>query len=192
MSSAAAETAQREGDHPAARTVTVWRHVRAIALLPFMNTVVIPATILLVAGRSGFAHHRTAAIALALGGATVAVGVALAGHSIRQLMRDGRGTLAPWDPTAMLVTSGAYRYIRNPMKAGLFLILLGEAVMLGSRPLLGWFAVFVAANAAYIRLSEEPGLRKRFGGAYERYCARVPRWVPRFPRARFGLEEGNG
>ena len=192
MSPAAAETAQREGENAAARSVTVWRHVRAIALLPFMNTVVIPAAILLVASRSGFAYHRTAATALALGGAIVAAGVALAGHSIRQFVRDGRGTLAPWDPTATLVTSGVYRYIRNPMKAGLFLILLGEAAMLGSPPLLAWFAVFVTANVAYIRWSEEPGLRKRFGGAYERYCARVPRWVPRFPRARFGIEEGNG
>jgi protein-S-isoprenylcysteine O-methyltransferase Ste14 len=64
------------------------------------------------------------------------------------------------------------------MKAGLFLVLFAEAVLLRSPPLFVWFAVFALVNAVYIRISEEPGLRARFGIAYERYCARVPRWVP--------------
>jgi protein-S-isoprenylcysteine O-methyltransferase Ste14 len=64
------------------------------------------------------------------------------------------------------------------MKAGLFLVLLAEAVLLRSPPLLAWFALFVAVNAVYIRVSEEPGLRARFGTAYDEYCARVPRWLP--------------
>jgi protein-S-isoprenylcysteine O-methyltransferase Ste14 len=46
-------------------------------------------------------------------------------------------------------------------------------------PLLGWFAVFVALNAIYIPLAEEPGLVKRFGTAYLTYKQNVPRWIPR-------------
>jgi protein-S-isoprenylcysteine O-methyltransferase Ste14 len=39
-------------------------------------------------------------------------------------------------------------------------------------------AWFVLAHA-FVLLVEEPGLRRRFGEAYEQYCARVPRWIPR-------------
>ena len=30
-----------------------------------------------------------------------------------------------------------------------------------------------------VTLYEEPGLRERFGGEYERYLDEVPRWLPR-------------
>ncbi len=46
-------------------------------------------------------------------------------------------------------------------------------------PLVAWLLVFVAANAIYIPLIEEPGLERRFGEDYRRYKANVPRWVPR-------------
>jgi len=65
------------------------------------------------------------------------------------------------------------------MIAGVFFVLLGEAVMAASLPLLGWFAVFVVINAVYIPLAEEPGLVKRFGGDYLTYTQNVPRWIPR-------------
>jgi len=38
----------------------------------------------------------------------------------------------------------------------------------------------VVVNAAYIPLSEEPGLVKRFGEEYLTYKRNVPRWVPRW------------
>jgi protein-S-isoprenylcysteine O-methyltransferase Ste14 len=65
------------------------------------------------------------------------------------------------------------------MITGVFFILLGEAVLAASLPLLGWFAVFVVVNAAYIPLFEEPGLVRRFGDDYLAYQQNVPRWIPR-------------
>jgi protein-S-isoprenylcysteine O-methyltransferase Ste14 len=91
----------------------------------------------------------------------------------------GKGTLAPWDPTSRLVVRGPYRHVRNPMISGVLGILLGEAVLLGSVPLLVWFGLVLALNAVYMPLVEEPGLRSRFGEDYETYKANVPRWVPR-------------
>jgi protein-S-isoprenylcysteine O-methyltransferase Ste14 len=38
--------------------------------------------------------------------------------------------------------------------------------------------VFIAINHVYFVLSEEPGLEARFGDAYRRYKANVPRWIP--------------
>ena len=65
------------------------------------------------------------------------------------------------------------------MIAGVFFVLVGEAVLAASLPLLVWFAVFVVVNAVYIPLAEEPGLVKRFGGDYLAYKQNVPRWIPR-------------
>jgi protein-S-isoprenylcysteine O-methyltransferase Ste14 len=65
------------------------------------------------------------------------------------------------------------------MIAGVFCVLLGEAVLAASLPLLEWFAAFVLVNAVYIPLAEEPGLVRRFGEQYLTYKANVPRWIPR-------------
>ncbi len=66
------------------------------------------------------------------------------------------------------------------------LIVLGEALLIGSRALLVYWAVwFVAANLFVIGY-EEPALRRRFGPAYERYRGTVRRWLPR-PGGRYEI-----
>ena len=109
----------------------------------------------------------------------VAAGVALVAWTATLLARVGRGTIAPWDPTSRLVVLGPYRHVRNPMISGVLAILLGEAAIFASVPLLLWFAGVFAVNALYLPLVEEPGLRKRFGADYDAYRASVPRWLPR-------------
>jgi long-subunit acyl-CoA synthetase (AMP-forming)/protein-S-isoprenylcysteine O-methyltransferase Ste14 len=167
-----------------APAVTGWQHIRAIALLPFMNTVVIPSVLLVLwtpqLPNATSMTTLTTLVALALLG----TGGALVAHSIRLFVALGRGTLAPWDPTRTLVIAGAYRYTRNPMKAGLFLVLAGEALLFRSLALTCWLACFATANVVYIRVSEEPGLLKRFGSRYQEYCMRVPRWWPTLRAAR--------
>jgi protein-S-isoprenylcysteine O-methyltransferase Ste14 len=155
-------------------SISPWRHARAIALLPFMNTVIIPSVLLLLSPPP----PQWPAGATVAGAALVAAGAALVAHCVHLFIRIGDGTLAPWDPTRELVLAGAYRYSRNPMKAGLFLMLAGEALATGSAALTAWFGSFALVNVLYIRLHEEPGLAKRFGSAYLDYCARVPRWWP--------------
>jgi protein-S-isoprenylcysteine O-methyltransferase Ste14 len=63
-------------------------------------------------------------------------------------------------------------------RRGVF-VLLGEAVLSAALPLLGWFLLFVVANAVSIPLAEEPGLVKRFGDEYLTSRQNVPRWIPR-------------
>ena len=41
-----------------------------------------------------------------------------------------------------------------------------------------WLAFHV-----FVLLYEEPTLRATFGAEYDAYCRRVPRWLPRPPRA---------
>jgi protein-S-isoprenylcysteine O-methyltransferase Ste14 len=78
-----------------------------------------------------------------------------------------------------MVIVGPYRYVRNPMITGVTLVLLGEAALLGSLGILVWAAVFLALNAIWMPLVEEPGLADRFGDEYAEYRRNVPRWVPR-------------
>jgi protein-S-isoprenylcysteine O-methyltransferase Ste14 len=159
--------------------VSPWRHLRAIALLPFVNTVAIPSVLLILFPPARSPHWDPAAVvATILGAALAAAGAALVAHCIGLFVRFGSGTLAPWDPTRELVSAGAYRLSRNPMKAGLFVVLAGEALATQSLALTVWLACFAAVNVVYIRLHEEPGLTKRFGARYRDYCERVPRWWP--------------
>ena len=78
-----------------------------------------------------------------------------------------------------MIVTGPYAYVRNPMITGVVLILISEALMLGSLAIGIWAIVFLIINMIYFPLSEEPGLRKRFGKEYDEYCKNVPRYIPR-------------
>jgi protein-S-isoprenylcysteine O-methyltransferase Ste14 len=153
--------------------VSLWRHFRAIGLLPVTVTVVVPALILW--SEAELAPWPLATVGVVL----IALGFALVAWTVALFARLGKGTLAPWDPTSRLVVAGPYRHVRNPMISGVLAVLLGEAALFGSLPLLIWFGIVFAVNAVYFPLVEEPGLRERFGEDYERYRANVPRWLPR-------------
>lgn len=100
--------------------------------------------------------------------------------TIAAFITQGKGTLAPWSPTQRLVVTGLYRYVRNPMILGVWLVLLAEALCFASVPLVLWAALFLVINTLYFIFSEEPGLSKRFGHDYEVYKKHVNRWWPRF------------
>jgi protein-S-isoprenylcysteine O-methyltransferase Ste14 len=159
-----------------------WRHLLAVLLCPGTVALAVPALIVWRTGAGGVGWGLPGAFALLpvlLGALLVGLGVALVAWTVSLFAAGGRGTLAPWDPTTRLVVSGPYRHVRNPMISGVLCVLLGEAALLGSLPLLAWFAVVFAVNAVYFPLVEEPGLERRFGAAYDEYRANVPRWLPR-------------
>ena len=54
-----------------------------------------------------------------------------------------------------------------------------KALMLSSLAIGIWAVVLLIINMFYFPLSEEPGLRKRFGKDYDEYCKNVPRYIPR-------------
>ena len=99
--------------------------------------------------------------------------------SLRRFAGEGEGTLAPWDPPRRLVVRGPYRFVRNPMISGVIFLLFGEALVLASWPHAAWALAFLALNAVYIPLVEEPQLERRFGDAYREYRANVRRFLPR-------------
>jgi protein-S-isoprenylcysteine O-methyltransferase Ste14 len=93
----------------------------------------------------------------------------------------GRGTPAPIVPPQRLVVVGFYRYVRNPMYVGFITGGFGLWVVFGWANLVA-IAVAVAmvlGVALFVRLYEEPTLRRMFGAEYDEYCRNVPRWIPR-------------
>lgn len=94
----------------------------------------------------------------------------------------GRGTPAPVDPPRELVTSGPYRYTRNPMYLGVVSVLLGQALVFESPALLLYTLFCLLAFHTRVVCREEAELADRFGEAYVRYRATVPRWLPGFFR----------
>jgi protein-S-isoprenylcysteine O-methyltransferase Ste14 len=93
----------------------------------------------------------------------------------------GRGTPAPMIPPQKLVVVGFYRYVRNPMYVGFFTGWTGLWIVFGqaNSTALTVALVAVAAVALFVRLYEEPTLRRKFGADYEAYRKNVPRWIPR-------------
>ena len=99
--------------------------------------------------------------------------------SIRRFIYQGRGTLMPAVPTEHLVVTGLYRYVRNPMYVGVLSVLIGETVLLYSTAMVEYAATVVLGFELFVRLYEEPTLRRRYGAEYLRYCEQVRRWWPR-------------
>lgn len=93
--------------------------------------------------------------------------------------RRSRTTVNPMRPASAssLVTSGIYRFTRNPMYVGDVLILLAVAVFFSNPLGLAGVALFIAWMNLLQIPAEERALRERFGAAYEAYCARVRRWI---------------
>jgi protein-S-isoprenylcysteine O-methyltransferase Ste14 len=162
--------------------MTLWNHIKAIVLLPFTVTVVIPAVILHSFGIGGTAVDRPAPwnfLMLVGAAALLGLGLTFFVMTIGMFIKIGRGTLAPWNPPQRLVVAGVYRHVRNPMITGVTCVLLAEAIFFGSSALFGWFVFFALVNAIYIPLVEEPALERRFGSDYFQYKRNVPRWIPR-------------
>jgi protein-S-isoprenylcysteine O-methyltransferase Ste14 len=91
-----------------------------------------------------------------------------------------------------LATAGPYRYTRNPLYLGSFVMGAGLAVAGGSWPLAAAFLVLYALVYGAVIRREEAMLRSQFGEAFERYAASVPLFFPAFLKRRDGRPAGDG
>lgn len=96
-----------------------------------------------------------------------------------QFVREGRGTPAPIAPTDRLVVGGLYRYVRNPMYVAVLSIIAGQVLAFWNFKLLLYGAAATTAMVTFVRLYEEPVLRRRYGLQYDIYRRHVPGWWPR-------------
>jgi protein-S-isoprenylcysteine O-methyltransferase Ste14 len=116
-------------------------------------------------------HTGRIVIGLFLIAAGLAIG--LAGRGI--FVRSGTD-VNPYRPSRALATTGIFAYVRNPMYVGLALLVAGIAVVLAS----DWSLVMLVIAALVIHFGvvkrEERYLEAKFGDAYRRYKAAVPRY----------------
>lgn len=144
-----------------------------------------PVVVALIAALLGWAAARgvpslampiPAAQPIAFVCASLGLIVALAG--VAEFRRAGT-TVNPLGPaeTRQLVTSGIYRFTRNPMYLGMLLALIAWALWLGNPAgLLGWPLFVGYLNRFQIR-PEEAALTDLFGNQYLEYGRRVRRWL---------------
>ena len=111
-----------------------------------------------------------------LGGVMVIAGFMLAGSAISQ-MRKVHTSPDPHQPVTAMVTSGPYRFTRNPIYLGFFLIYLGFTLLAGTlwgliaSPFLIWTITSSVIHA------EETYLDGKFGEQYREFRSRVRRWI---------------
>jgi protein-S-isoprenylcysteine O-methyltransferase Ste14 len=114
-----------------------------------------------------------------VGALLIVAGLPVLLESFTRFAMEGFGTPAPVAPPEHLVVRGFYRHVRNPMYVAVESMVLGQAFVFASRPLLVYAAVLWLAFHLFVVAYEEPDLVRRFGSAYETYRRAVPRWLPR-------------
>ena len=88
-----------------------------------------------------------------------------------------RTAIIPFKPASRLVTSGIYRWTRNPMYLGMVLLYAGVAVLFDSLLALLLLAPVIVIIRMYVISREEAYLERTFGDEYRAYKARVRRWI---------------
>jgi protein-S-isoprenylcysteine O-methyltransferase Ste14 len=147
----------------------------------FLELKIPPVVLTLLAGAGVANLAATAAWAFAgprpLGGLFVAAGAFVAALGVVEFRR-WNTTIDPRKPAAagVLVTSGIYRWTRNPMYLGLLALLTGWGVVLGNAAALLVVAGFAGYLTRFQIVPEERALAERFPAEFAAYRARVRRW----------------
>ncbi|HEX6653414.1 MAG TPA: isoprenylcysteine carboxylmethyltransferase family protein [Thermoleophilaceae bacterium] len=89
-----------------------------------------------------------------------------------------KGTaVEPWKPTTAIVTTGPYRFTRNPAYLGMALTYVGIAVLNSAVWVLLPLPVVLAVIDRGVIAREERYLERRFGEEYLAYKRTVRRWI---------------
>jgi len=144
----------------------------------FLTVGVAPWLVLMIENRLKLNRHPTSwlrGIGLAVG----LLSIALQLWCIVLLQKQGGGTPSPARPPIRLVTTGPYRFVRNPLNIGELGLFLALAAWFGS-PLLFIYALLAwCAFHFFIVGWEEPRNLQALGNDYARYRQGVNRWLPR-------------
>jgi protein-S-isoprenylcysteine O-methyltransferase Ste14 len=111
----------------------------------------------------------------------IAAGAALYAWCAWNFAAVGGGTPGPWDAPSRVVASGPYRWVRNPIYIAALLVVLGEAWLFRSLPVLAYAGAMAVVFHLFVIGYEEPKLSRRFGPGYLEYRSTVRRWIPRPP-----------
>ena len=114
----------------------------------------------------------------------MAVGIAVTAWSVFHFLRV-KGTPVPFNPPPGVVETGPYRYARNPMLSGVFLLMFGLGFAVNSVSLVLFFTpLYILFHVWELKAIEEPELVKRLSGPYLEYRRRTPMFIPGLRRNR--------
>lgn len=124
------------------------------------------------------ALHWQSTYSLAVGGLFALLGLGCILWSAGLFLR-AKTTVSPLSPntSAHLVTTGLYRFTRNPMYLGLFFMLIGWAVYLSSLASALMVPLWIGALNRWQIGPEEKALEQLFGDDYRAYKSKVRRWL---------------
>jgi protein-S-isoprenylcysteine O-methyltransferase Ste14 len=108
--------------------------------------------------------------------AGVALWLALDGAAMLRFRRAGT-SMSVNEPTTALVTSGPYRFTRNPMYLGMACLYIALAIAFGVIWGLIVLPIVLFAVDRLVIAREEPYLEAEFGERYRDYKLRVRRWL---------------
>jgi protein-S-isoprenylcysteine O-methyltransferase Ste14 len=111
-----------------------------------------------------------------LGYLLVLAGIGLAFSAVSQFMKV-RTTLDPHGSVTEIVTSGPYRFSRNPIYLGFVLLLIGFSFAFRTYWGVLLSPVLTASLYQLVIKHEEAYLEKKFGDRYTSYKSRVRRWL---------------
>ncbi len=116
------------------------------------------------------------ALRVGLAAATALSGVSLVAAAIGLFRRTGQDP-KPWESTPEIISTGIYRFTRNPMYVGMALLQTSIGIGFAN----GWILalvplVLVVIYAIAIR-HEEAYLERKFGPTYVAYKRSVRRWL---------------
>ena len=129
----------------------------------------------LLLGRTLHVGEPDDGIARNLGIAAIAGGLLVGGAAFASFGRAGT-KVNPYEPSTTFVSSGVYRFTRNPIYVGMTSIYIGIALRTRSIPALVMLPIALALLDSGVVDREERYLERRFGDSYRAYRAKVPRW----------------
>ncbi|HUU66210.1 MAG TPA: isoprenylcysteine carboxylmethyltransferase family protein [Methyloceanibacter sp.] len=115
-------------------------------------------------------------LGLTVGFVFTGLGFVLAILAARAFHRAGTHVV-PGLPATALVTARPYHLTRNPIYIGLVLVYFGLSIILTSVWVLLLLIPALMILQRGVIEKEEDYLERKFGDAYTRYKARVPRWL---------------
>jgi protein-S-isoprenylcysteine O-methyltransferase Ste14 len=132
---------------------------------------------------TGYALHKFLPIAHLFpepwkygGGILILLGIVMAATAAN-LFRRAHTPVIPFHPSTALVTTGWYRFTRNPMYLGMVLVACGVAIVQGSVGAWLPVPVFIAILQLRFIRGEEEFLEGIFGEDYRLFKVRVRRWL---------------
>ena len=162
----------------------IWRvrhEFRTDGHLSIGTTILVWAVYLFHAGLTGYVAWRgfwlmpiPTVVAQLVGSVILVAGLLIAGAGIREFRSISR---VFGRDEGELVTTGIYRWSRNPQNTGWILALIGGSILGGSTLALVLVSPFALLIHVYLLFVEEPHLSRVFGPTYQRYRTQTPRYL---------------